>query len=47
MFIIKAGEINMIYEYKLSTPKEDFYNITPQVRETIAKSGVSVGRSER
>jgi len=33
----------MIFEYKLSTPKEDFYNITPQVRETITKSGITDG----
>jgi len=33
----------MIFEHKLSTPKEDFYNITPQVRETITKSGITDG----
>ena len=33
----------MIFEYKLSTPKEDLYNITPQVRETITKSGITDG----
>ena len=33
----------MIYEYSLSTPCQDFYNITTQVRETVAKSGVSDG----
>ena len=33
----------MKYEFKLSTPKEDFYNITAQVREAIAKSGISDG----
>ena len=33
----------MLYEYKLPTPKEDFYNITPQVREAIAQSGVISG----
>ena len=27
----------MIYEYSLSTPREDFYNITAQVREAVAK----------
>jgi len=31
------------YEYTLSTPREDFYNITPQVREAIAKSGMTDG----
>ena len=33
----------MIYEYSLSTPREDFYNITAQVREAVAKSGVTDG----
>jgi secondary thiamine-phosphate synthase enzyme len=33
----------MFYEYQLSTQKEDFYNITPQVREAITKSGVTDG----
>jgi len=33
----------MIIEFKLSTPREDFYNITPQVRDTITKSGVKSG----
>ena len=33
----------MIFEYKLSTPKEDFYNVTPQVREAITKSGITNG----
>jgi len=33
----------MICEYKLSTQKEDLYNITPQVREAIIKSGVISG----
>ena len=36
----------MLYEYKLSTPKVDFYNITSQVRESInmssAKDGIVV-----
>ena len=32
-----------MFEYKLSTPREDFYNITPQVREAIDKSGVTDG----
>jgi len=33
----------MLYEYSLPTPREDFYVITPQVREAIAKSGVASG----
>jgi secondary thiamine-phosphate synthase enzyme len=33
----------MVYEYKLDAPKQDFYNITSQVREAVAKSGVTDG----
>ena len=33
----------MLYEYTLSTQREDFYNITSQVREAITKSGVKNG----
>ena len=33
----------MLYEFKLSTPKEYFYDITPQVREAITKSGKADG----
>jgi len=33
----------MLYEYSLATPREDFYNITLQLREAIAKSGVVSG----
>ena len=33
----------MLYEYQLSTPKESLYNITGQVREAIAKSGITSG----
>ena len=34
----------MLYEYKLSTAsRENFYNITPQVREAILKSGTKDG----
>jgi len=33
----------MLYEYTLSTPREHFYNITPQVREAVARSGVPSG----
>ena len=33
----------MLLEYKLSTSRNDFYNITTQVREAIVKSGVTGG----
>ena len=33
----------MFYEYTLSANREDFYNITPQVREAIAKSCIMNG----
>ena len=33
----------MLFEYSLSTPKTDFINITPQVREAVSKSGVTNG----
>ena len=33
----------MIYEYTLSTPNESLYNITPQVREAVKKSGKQEG----
>ena len=33
----------MLYEYQLPTPKENLYNITPQVREAITKSGIKSG----
>ena len=33
----------MIFEYYLSANREDFYNITPQVRDSVAKSGVTDG----
>jgi secondary thiamine-phosphate synthase enzyme len=33
----------MLLEYHISTPREDFYNITPKVREAISKSGVENG----
>jgi len=36
-------ELQIMFEYKLSTPREGFYNITPQVREAIDKSGVTDG----
>ena len=33
----------MLYEYALSAQREDFYNITAQVREAVVKSGVTDG----
>ena len=33
----------MLFEYNLSTPREDFYNITAQVREAVTKSGIASG----
>jgi len=33
----------MFYEYNLSAQREDFYNITSQVREAVSKSGVTDG----
>lgn len=33
----------MLFEYSLSTQREDFYNITSQVREAVTKSGVTSG----
>ena len=33
----------MLFDYQLSTPRENFYNITAQVREAITKSGVKDG----
>ena len=33
----------MFFEYALSAQREDFYNVTPQVREAVAKSGVMSG----
>ena len=33
----------MLYEYNLSAQREDFYNITSQVREAVVKSGVTSG----
>jgi len=34
----------MLYEYALSTPREDFYDITAQVREAVSESGISSGQ---
>ena len=33
----------MLYEYKLSAPCENFYNITAQVRESVTQSEVTSG----
>ena len=33
----------MIFEYGFSAPREDFYNITRQVREAVTKSAVRNG----
>ena len=33
----------MFLDYQLSTPREDFYNITSQVRDAVNKSGVKDG----
>jgi secondary thiamine-phosphate synthase enzyme len=33
----------MLYDYRLDTPKQDFYNITQQVRQAIADSGIEKG----
>ncbi|GHT01819.1 hypothetical protein AGMMS50276_30700 [Synergistales bacterium] len=33
----------MLFEKKLTTPKESFVDITPQVRELVTKSGVTDG----
>ncbi len=33
----------MLYEYTLSAQREDFYNITPQVRDAVTQSGVTDG----
>jgi len=33
----------MLYEFNLSTPRSNLYNITAQVREAVTKSGISDG----
>jgi secondary thiamine-phosphate synthase enzyme len=33
----------MLFKYTLDTPKQNFYNITSQVREAISKSGIIDG----
>jgi secondary thiamine-phosphate synthase enzyme len=37
--------MSVLNEYTLSAPREDFYNITPQLREAVAKSGVPSGHA--
>jgi secondary thiamine-phosphate synthase enzyme len=37
------GVLYLTYEFKLSAGREDFYDITPQVREAITKSGITDG----
>ena len=33
----------MLFDYTLSTPREGFYDITPQVREAVKRSGAANG----
>ena len=33
----------MLFEYTLSAQREEFYDVTPQVREAVAESGVVSG----
>jgi len=33
----------MLYEYRISAPRANFHNITPEVREAVSKSGVTDG----
>jgi len=33
----------MLYEYRLSAQRADFYNVTHKVREAVSQSGVSEG----
>ena len=35
----------MLYEYKISASRTDFYDITSKVIEAIAKSGIAAGRA--
>lgn len=37
------SNMTMLFEYTLPTRRTDFYNITPQVREAVAKSGAANG----
>jgi hypothetical protein len=43
-FVVARKKVQeMLFEYQLTMPREDFYNITTQVREAVAKSGVTDG----
>jgi secondary thiamine-phosphate synthase enzyme len=42
LFFNQEGK-NMLYEYRISTPRADFYDITPKIREAVAKSGATCG----
>jgi secondary thiamine-phosphate synthase enzyme len=33
----------MLFKYTLDAPKQNFYNITAQVRESVVKSGITSG----
>jgi len=33
----------MLHEFTLSTPRDNFYNVTPQIREAVTKSGMTSG----
>jgi secondary thiamine-phosphate synthase enzyme len=37
------SENNMLFKYSLDIPKQNFFNITSQVRESVAKSGITSG----
>ena len=41
-YFVRRG-LGMIFEYGLSAAREDFYNITRQIREAVAKSAVKDG----
>jgi secondary thiamine-phosphate synthase enzyme len=43
ILILKILRYNMIHEYTLATSYENFYNVTAQVHEAVAKSGVADG----
>jgi secondary thiamine-phosphate synthase enzyme len=40
---ISPGGLLMLIEYTLSAQREDFYNVTPQVRDAVAKSSIMNG----
>jgi secondary thiamine-phosphate synthase enzyme len=33
----------MLYKYEIGAPKRNFYNITPQVRDAVSRSGITDG----